>query len=147
MDTKISIALGSDHAGFSYKSKALFYLKDKYQLKDFGTRSNTPVDYPDIIHPLSKAIDLGEYDFGFIFCGTGNGVCITANKYRNVRAALCWQHEVASLARKHNNANILALPSRFISWEDVRLCIDTFLKESFEAGRHLTRVEKIPQTF
>lgn len=149
MDRDISIALGSDHAGFDYKSKALLYLKKcgYYHIKDFGTNSDKSVDYPDIIHPLSRAVDLCQYNFGIIFCGTGNGVCITANKYPKVRAALCWRYEIASLARKHNDANILALPSRFMQWKDVQLCIDAFLKESFESGRHLIRVKKISKIY
>jgi ribose 5-phosphate isomerase B len=140
------IAMATDHGGYKMKE----FLKEKlistgYEIKDFGTFSDESVDYPDFIHPLAYAINEGEYDTGIIFCGSGNGAQITANKYPKVRAALCWNKELAKLAREHNNANVLSLPGRFIpldlSWELVQV----FLSTHFEGGRHERRVEKISQ--
>ena len=140
------IALGCDHAGYRLKE----YLKGRisdwgFRIKDFGTVSEESVDYPDMIHPLAKAVDEGSINRGIIICGTGNGVSMVANKYPHVRAALCWQPEIASLARQHNDANILALPARFITDTVAADCVETFLNASFEGGRHQRRVEKIPQ--
>ena len=138
------IAIGGDHAGFEYKAKLIAKLNSLgYEVKDFGPFSDASVDYPDYVHPLSSAIEAGEYEFGIVICGSGNGVAITANKHQGIRAALCWNEELAVLARQHNNANILALPARFISYELAEKLAETFLTTEFEGGRHQTRVNKI----
>ncbi len=139
------IAIGCDHAGYCLKE----YLKKVvselgYETEDFGTMSQESVDYPDMIHPLAKAVDEGKFKAGIIICGSGNGVSMVANKYPHVRAALCWQPEIALLARQHNDANILALPARFISEPSAAECVKIFLNTGFEGGRHQRRVEKIP---
>lgn len=141
MDT---IALGSDHAGFEYKQMLAQWLRDNgYEVRDFGTHSPASVDYPDFVHPLAEAITKGELERGILVCGSANGVCITANKHRGVRAAIAWEPELASLARQHNDANILCVPARFISEENARLIANQFLTTGFEGGRHQTRVSKI----
>jgi ribose 5-phosphate isomerase B len=112
-------------------------------LKDFGTFSADSVDYPDMINPMAAEINAGKFDFGIAICGTGNGVSMVANKYRNVRAALCWKNEIALLARKHNDANIISLPARFISLAEAEIMIESFLTTDFEGGRHSARVNKI----
>lgn len=142
MDKILPIA--SDHAGFELKEQLKPYLESKgFVVKDMGCFSSESVDYPDMIHPLAKSIDEGEYPFGFIMCGTGNGVSMVANKYQNVRCALCWKEEISALAKQHNNANIIALPARFISFEEAKNILDAYLSTSFEEGRHLRRVNKI----
>ena len=142
--TKI-IPIASDHAGFELKEKLKVYLQSKgLQIKDFGCYSDESVDYPDIIHPIANQIDRGEYEFGFIMCGSGNGVSMVANKCPHVRCALCWNAEISALAKKHNNANIVALPARFISFEEAKQIVDSYLCAEFEGGRHQRRVEKIP---
>lgn len=138
------IAIGSDHAGYEMKK----YLVDNlstagYVFKDFGTDSEESVDYADYIHPLAKAIDEGAIEKGIILCGTANGVAITANKYRKVRAAVCWNEQVVRLSRQHNDANILALPARFISCEEALNFVKIFFSTDFEGGRHERRVKKI----
>jgi ribose 5-phosphate isomerase B len=138
------IPIASDHGGFEMKEFLIRKLKEAgYMVKDFGTYSNESVDYPDMIHPLASAIEHGEYPLGIILCGSGNGAQMTANHHHHVRAALCWNVELAKLARQHNDANILALPGRFIpnelAWEMVKV----FLNTEFEGGRHTKRVEKI----
>jgi ribose 5-phosphate isomerase B len=139
-----TIAIGSDHAGFELKEKIREYLFIKgYSVQDYGTRSPDSVDYPDIIHPLAFDMDNKKFEVGIIICGSGNGVAITANKYKNVRAALCWIPEIAELARKHNDANIISLPARYLTLEEAIVIIDKFLNTAFEGGRHLIRVEKI----
>jgi len=138
------IPIASDHAGFDLKAKLIKYLEEKmYQIKDYGTFNNSSVDYPDFIHPVAKDVDNKTYEKGIIICGSGNGVNMVANKYENIRCALCWNEEIASLARQHNNANILALPARFISENEAIRIVDVFFNTGFEGGRHLTRVEKI----
>ena len=138
------IPIASDHAGFELKNKVIEHLKDKgFLVKDYGTFSAESVDYPDFAHKVGSAINKGEYNRGIVICGTGNGVQMTVNKYPAVRCALCWDVELAALARQHNNANILALPARFISEEKALQCVDTFLSTDFEGGRHQRRVEKI----
>ncbi len=142
MEDKISIAIGSDHAGFEYKEMLKGFLNE-YGVKDFGTYSTGSADYPDFAHPVALAIEKGEFSFGVLVCGSANGVAITANKHQGIRAAICWTEELAELARKHNNANILCIPARFIS-EDLAKAITTkFLSTAFEGGRHATRVGKI----
>lgn len=138
------IALGADHAGFQYKEGIKKFLGENgYELIDFGTDSEASVDYPDFIHPLAEAIEKGKADIGIIFCGSGNGVAMTANKHNHIRAALCWNKELARLARAHNNANVLAIPARFIALEWAQEMVDKFIHTDFEGGRHGKRVEKI----
>jgi ribose 5-phosphate isomerase B len=136
--------LGGDHAGFEYKTKLIEILKNKgYTIKDFGPVTNASCDYPDYVHPLAQAIEKGEYEQGIIICGSANGVNITANKYQGVRSALCWLPEIAQLARGHNDANVLALPARFIDFDTAVEISDAFLTTDFEGGRHQARVDKI----
>ena len=138
------LAIGSDHAGFELKSEILKHLKSNgYDVKDFGAYSSDRADYPDFAHPLSMAVEKGEYDLGILICGSGNGISMTANKHQGIRAALCWEKEIAELARLHNDANILAMPARYIEVEEAKACVDVFLNTDFEGGRHQGRVEKI----
>lgn len=140
----MTIALGGDHAGYNFKAQIRDYLVEKnYTCLDFGTFNNTSVDYPDFAHPTAEAVESQKADFGILVCGSGNGVAITANKHAGIRCALCWQIELAVLARAHNNANMLALPARFITLETALLIIDAFLATPFDGGRHATRVNKI----
>jgi ribose 5-phosphate isomerase B len=140
------IAIGSDHAGYVMKEYLLTQLKEEYQFQDFGTHSEESVDYSDYIHPLAKAIDEGKIGKGIILCGTANGVAMTANKYKGVRAAVCWNEVVVKLSRQHNDANILALPARFLSCEEALAFVRLFLITPFEGGRHERRVKKISET-
>ncbi|HWZ22819.1 MAG TPA: ribose 5-phosphate isomerase B [Cytophagaceae bacterium] len=141
----LKIAIGGDHAGYSYKKDLVVFLQSKgYEVKDFGTFSETSVDYPDFAHPVAISVEKKEFDFGILLCGTGNGVNITANKHQGVRSGLVWNTEVAALIRQHNNANIIALPARFISLDQAKECIEIFLKTPFEGGRHQGRIDKIP---
>lgn len=138
------IAIGGDHAGYEYKSAIIEMLEaEGYQVENFGTDSPDSVDYPDYIHPLAKSLESGNQDLGIIICGSGNGVAMTANKHANIRAALCWNEELAALARQHNNANVIALPARFVSLDLAKQMVKTFLETSFEGGRHARRVDKI----
>lgn len=140
----MKLALGGDHAGFSYKKELIDYLNNQqHEVTDFGPTSENSVDYPDFAHPLASAVEKGEQELGILICGSGNGVAMTANKHQDIRAALCWNTDLAALARQHNNANILCLPSRFISLEEAKACIDAFISADFEAGRHERRVGKI----
>ena len=142
MNNKISIAIGADHAGFEYKSMLIDFLKD-YTIKDFGTYSADSVDYPDFAHPVASAVENAEYTIGILICGSANGVAMTANKHQEIRAAICWNEELAELARTHNNANILCIPARFTSKEDaMNICLK-FIHSEFEGGRHSNRVNKI----
>ena len=142
MPTKI--AIGADHAGFSLKEKLKKYLLEKgIEVKDFGTHSEQSVDYPDFAHPVANAVEKKEVDFGLLMCGSANGVTMTANKHKEIRAALCWKEEIAKLARQHNDANILTLPARFIEEAEAKKCVDVFLSTPFEGGRHEGRVKKI----
>ncbi|WP_395810040.1 ribose 5-phosphate isomerase B [Daejeonella sp.] len=142
MNTKISIAIGADHAGFEYKSMLIDFLKD-YTIKDFGTYSADSVDYPDFAHPVASAVENTEFTIGILICGSANGVAMTANKHQEIRAAICWNEELAELARTHNNANILCIPARFTSKEDAKNICLKFIHSEFEGGRHLNRVNKI----
>lgn len=138
------LPIASDHGGFEMKEFIKEKLKLKgYKIKDFGTFSSDSVDYPDYIHPIANAINNKEFECGIILCGSGNGAQMTANKYENVRAGLCWTIEQAKLTRKHNNANILSLPGRYISFDLAIKIVETFLSTMFEKGRHSIRVEKI----
>ncbi len=138
------IALGSDHAGYSYKEKTKELLLElNFEYQDFGTYSAQSTDYPDFAHQASEAVSRGDCEMGILICGTGIGVSIVANKHRGVRAASCESKLAAQLARQHNNANILAFGERLVSWETAREIIVTFLETEFEGGRHQRRVEKI----
>lgn len=138
------IAIGSDHAGFDYKQEIVEYLEAKgMQVKDMGVYENKSSDYPDFAHPVAYAVEKREVSFGILVCGSGNGVAITANKHQGIRAALCWIPEIAKLARLHNNANVLCLPSRFVNVEAAKEMVDLFLNTAFEGGRHQARVDKI----
>lgn len=140
----MTIAIGSDHAGFSLKEEVKSRLTEKgYTVTDFGTHSADSVDYPDFAHPVAEAVEKNKAEKGILICGSGNGVCITANKHAGVRAALCWNEELAALARQHNDANVLCIPSRFITSETAFAMVNTFISTSFEGGRHQKRVEKI----
>lgn len=141
-ETKIKIAIGGDHAGFEYKEILKDFLKD-YEVKDFGPHSAVSVDYPDFAHPLASSVEKGEFTYGILLCGSANGVAITANKHNGIRAGLCWDNEVAALVRKHNNANILCIPARFVSIAQAKEITNTFLNTAFEGGRHQNRIEKI----
>jgi ribose 5-phosphate isomerase B len=142
MNKELRIAIGSDHAGFTYKQALLAWLPQAV-VKDFGTHSADSTDYPDFAHPVASAVESGEFDFGILVCGSANGVAVTANKHAGIRAAICWQPELASLARRHNNANIVCIPERFISLEDAKAIVEIFLSTAFEGGRHATRVGKM----
>jgi ribose 5-phosphate isomerase B len=140
-----TIALGADHGGFYHKEAVKNFLRQQeYKVKDFGTDSLDSVDYPDFAHPLAEAVGRGDCLQGILLCGSGIGVAITANKHPQVRAALCWNEELAALARQHNNANVLCLPGRFVSEALAISMVKTFLEAEFEGGRHARRVAKIP---
>jgi ribose 5-phosphate isomerase B len=139
------IAIGCDHAGFPLKDRLVTMLKGMgYEVEDFGTHNSESVDYPDFVHPVADSVESGKSLFGIVMCGSGNGVAMTANKHQGIRAALCWAEELAALARQHNNANILALPIRFVSEELALKIVLAFLHAEFEGGRHQGRIEKIP---
>lgn len=139
------IAMGCDHAGYCMKEEIKKYLEGEgYMVKDFGTYSEDSVDYPDYAHPVADSVENGLYEKGILICGSGNGVCITANKNKGIRAALCWNVEVAALARMHNDANIVCIPARFIEKELAIDIVKTFLNTAFEGGRHERRIKKIP---
>jgi len=138
------IAIGSDHAGYQYKTAIVHWLKEQgYDVFDAGTDSEASTDYPDHIHPVADMVEDGDARLGIILCGSGNGAAMTANKHQGIRAALCWNTELASLARQHNDANILAIPGRFVDEALALEMVDTFLKTPFEGGRHQRRVDKI----
>ena len=140
----MTLALGSDHAGFAQKEILCTWLGSQgHEVRDFGTHSAESMDYPDVAHPLAAAVAAGECELGILLCGSANGVCITANKHAAVRAAIAWLPELAALARQHNNANVLCLPARYVSEEQVQEIVSTFLKINFEGGRHQQRVAKI----
>ncbi|HLT88689.1 MAG TPA: ribose 5-phosphate isomerase B [Sphingobacterium sp.] len=141
------IAIGSDHAGFEYKTAVLAFLKDEgYTVEDFGPATADSVDYPDFAHPVANSIENGQNELGILICGSANGVAITANKHQGIRAAIAWQNEISALARQHNDANIVCIPARFVDLELAKKIAKTFLTTDFEGGRHGTRVNKIPCT-
>jgi len=143
--SKKIIALASDHAGFDKKKIIIKYLEEKgIEYHDFGTFTNESIDYPDFGHKIGKAVNDGEFEIGISFCGSGQGISITANKYPNVRSALCWKKEIAALAKQHNNANICALPARFVTNEEAIEIVEAYLTADFEGGRHAKRIDKIP---
>src|ERR1700742_2890589 len=141
-NTDLKIAIGADHAGFDYKVAIAKWLNAD-NLKDFGTYSPDSVDYPDFAHPVANAVESGEFDFGILVCGSANGVAITANKHQGIRAAICWNEELASLARRHNNANVVCIPERFIDFDTAQKIVETFFATEFEGGRHANRVGKM----
>jgi len=139
------IIIASDHAGFRLKEKILKWLNsNRYEVKDIGCYSEESVDYPDYGHLVANAVESGEYTFGITICGSGNGINMTANKHQGIRSALCWNEEISRLARAHNDANICAMPGRFISEPEAIVIVKTFLSTPFEGGRHKRRIDKIP---
>ncbi len=140
----MKIAIGGDHAGFEYKKRLIDFLtKSGYEVKDFGPGTADSVDYPDHVHPLAESIVAGESMLGILICGSANGVAMTANKHQNIRAAICWNNDLAALARQHNDANVICIAARFLAYEYAESIVDTFLKANFEGGRHQNRVDKI----
>lgn len=138
------VPIGCDHAGFELKEKIVSHLISKgYEVKDFGTHSAESIDYPDYGHPVAEMVEANKGMLGIVICGSGNGINMTVNKHQGIRSALCWTKEIASLARQHNDANIIALPARFISTQDGLEMIDVFFSTAFEGGRHQNRVDKI----
>lgn len=143
-NTSLPIAIGSDHAGFKYKEQLKQYLVQKgMTVEDKGTFSEESTDYPDYAHPVATMVEQGLAAAGILICGSGNGVCMTANKHQGIRAALCWNEELAMLARQHNNANVLCMPERFVDYATAEKMTELFLSTPFEGGRHERRVEKI----
>ena len=139
-----TVGMAADHAGYALKEELKSLLEEEgYKVRDFGTFSDESMDYPDVAHPLAKAVADGEVDFGVAMCGSGNGISMTLNKHKGVRAALCWEPELARLASEHNDANVLSLPARFISTAMAKEILKAYLSASFEGGRHKRRVEKI----
>ena len=142
----MKIAIGNDHAGTEYKKEIQkMLLEDNHVINNHGTDDDKSVDYPDHVHPVASQVENNEVDFGIIICGSGNGANMTANKHQKIRSALCWSKEIATLSRTHNNANILSIPSRFVSLNEAKEMVNSFLNTSFEGGRHETRVNKIPK--
>lgn len=140
------IAIGSDHAGYDYKEELISFLEARdLAFHDYGTHTKDSVDYPDFAHPVAEAVEKGEAAFGILLCGSANGVAITANKHKGVRAAICWGEELAKLAREHNDANIICIPARFVREGDAEKMVQTFMDTPFEGGRHQRRVEKISE--
>lgn len=139
----MNISIGNDHAGVDYKNYIIENLNNKHDIKNHGTDAESSVDYPDFAHPVSSDVQNQISDLGILICGSGNGVAMTANKYKNVRAALCWNEELAVLAKQHNNANIVCIPARFISKEEALQIVKSFIQTGFEGGRHERRVNKI----
>lgn len=139
-----TIAIGADHAGFELKERLKKWLESNgHAIQDYGTHSGDSVDYPDFAHPVASAVARKEFDLGLLVCGSGNGVAMAANKHAGIRAAICWNEELATLARGHNDANVLCLPARFLSPEDAERILNRFLNSNFEGGRHGRRVDKI----
>lgn len=139
----MKILIGNDHAGYSLKLSIIKNLEDKYEFFDKGSYSDKSVDYPDYASIIAKEIQSEKGDLGILICGTGNGVCMAANKFKGIRAVICWNKEIAKLAKQHNNANIICIPSRFIKVEEAIKIIESFILEKFEAGRHERRIKKI----
>ena len=140
----MNISIGNDHAGTDYKFRIIEFLKSKLiEVTNYGTDSDSSVDYPDFVHPVAKDVESKKSTYGILICGSANGVAMTANKYANIRAGICWNNEIVSLIRQHNNANILCIPARFTEIEDVLEMVDTFLNTKFEGGRHQNRINKI----
>ena len=143
----MNIAIGNDQAGPDYKFAIIKLLESKnISVDNYGTNSDSSVDYPDFVHPVAKAVNDNKVDLGIIICGSGNGVCMTANKYKNIRAGIGWNNEIVELMKLHNNANILCIPARFVSIEEALNFVNIFLNTDFEGGRHQKRIDKIPIT-
>lgn len=143
-DISQPIGIAADHAGFELKEQLKNFLQNKQlSFRDFGTNGPSSVDYPDYAHPLAEAVENHQVCFGILICGSANGVAITANKHQGVRAAICWQEEIAQLARQHNDANIICLPARFITEHAAERMVELFMNTPFEGGRHENRVDKI----
>lgn len=141
----MKIGITCDHAGYEMKEHLKKVFSEKgYEVVDFGTNSTESVDYPDFAHPLANAIENGELEYGISICYSGNGINMTMNKHKGVRAALCWTEEIASLARHHNNANACSLPAHFITFDEAVRIVEVFLKETFDGGRHQRRIDKMP---
>lgn len=141
----MKISIGNDHAGTDYKFKILEHLESKnIMVNNYGTNFNKSVDYPDFVHPVAQDVENNNADLGILLCGSANGVAMTANKYQGIRAGLCWTNEIVELIRQHNNANILCIPARYTSEDDIIEMVDTFITTEFEGGRHQRRVDKIP---
>jgi ribose 5-phosphate isomerase B len=141
---KLRIAIGADHAGYELKKVIKNFLENiGHFVEDFGTHSAESTDYPDYAHPVAQKVENKEFNFGVLICGSANGISITANKYKGIRSAICWKEELAELARQHNDANIIALPARFITEEEALKAVTKFIETPFEGGRHQKRVEKI----
>ncbi len=140
----MKIAIGGDHAGFSYKKKIIEYLNSNgITTIDVGPKNEVSCDYPDFSHLVAKYVQKKEVDFGVLVCGSANGVAMAANKHNSIRAAICWNSEIASLAKTHNNANIICFPARFVSLDSAISMIEVFMKKNFQGGRHLNRIKKI----
>lgn len=140
----MNISIGNDHAGTDYKFRIVEFLKSKnIAVTNYGTDSDSSVDYPDFVHPVAKDVESNKSTYGILICGSANGVAMTANKYSNIRAGICWTNEIVSLIRQHNNANILCIPARFTEIKSVLEMVDTFLNTDFEGGRHQNRINKI----
>lgn len=138
------LGIAADHAGYELKKALIEYLNGLgYEVKDFGTHSTESMDYPDVAHPLAEEVESGKLEKGIAICGSGNGISMTLNKHQGIRAALCWNTELAALARQHNDANILSLPARFIDTDTAKEIVKSYLESNFEGGRHQRRVEKI----
>lgn len=143
-DLSKPVAIGSDHAGYDFKEELISFLEAKdISYHDYGTHSTDSVDYPDFAHPVANAVENGDAAFGILLCGSANGVAITANKHKGIRAAICWGEELVKLAREHNNANVLCIPARFVREGDAEKMVQLFMNTSFEGGRHSLRVDKI----
>ena len=143
----MTISIGNDHAGPDYKQAIVKHLKTKgITVNNYGTDTLDSVDYPDFVHPVAKDVNDSKVDFGILICGSANGVAMTANKYPNVRAGICWMNEITELTRQHNNANIICIPARYTAIPQALKMIDTFLNTEFEGGRHQNRVDKIPMS-
>lgn len=144
MNYKI-VAIACDHAGYKTKEFLKKFLQNKgIEVQDFGCFSEESVDYPDFAHPMADFVEQGKADFGISICGSGNGISMTVNKHQGIRAALCWNTEIATLAKQHNNANICSLPARFVSLEQAKDIVQAYMNAQFEGGRHIRRIEKIP---
>ena len=139
----MNISIGNDHAGVDYKNYIIENLSEDYKIKNHGTDNDESVDYPDFAHQVAYDIENNISNVGILICGSGNGVAMTANKHKNVRAALCWNVQIAYLAKQHNNANIVCIPARFISKEEALKIVKSFIESDFEGGRHERRVKKI----
>ena len=142
---KKKLAIASDHAGYQMKLSIIKYLEGKgYDVKDFGTDSTDAVNYPDFGHPLAEAVESGRFDLGISLCGSGNGINMVTNKHQGIRGALCWNKEISTMARLHNDANICSLPARYLDLETAREIVDAFLETDYEGGRHDIRISHIP---